>query len=254
MKIKQLFPLFLLTTIFVSCNKKEELYEVEIPDSIYENEEVINSPKDVITKDGAFKMKGLNFEYKDLEPFIDAQTVEVHYAKHHVNYLEKLNELVKGTPLEKQSIEEILISIDPENLSLINNAGGFYNHNLYWEILNKDSNSKPTGKISNLIQRDFGSFDNFKSQFKKAGLNLFGSGWVWLILTEQENLKIVTTVNQNNPLMSFEEIKGYPLLNLDLWEHAYYLKYKNNKQEYIDNYFNLIDWEKVNYRIDLQSK
>lgn len=254
MKIKHFLPLFLISISFTNCTKKEELYEVEIPDSIYQTEETKNSPKDVIAKDGAFKMKGLNYEYNGLEPQIDAQTVELHYSKHHLNYLEKLNELVKGTPLENQSIEEILISIDPENQALIYNAGGYYNHNLYWEILNKDSNSKPTGKIANLIQRDFGSLDNFKSQFKKAGANVLGSGWVWLILTGQENLKIVSTNNQNNPLMPFESMKGYPLLNLDLWEHAYYLKYKNNKQEYIDNYFNLIDWEKINYRIELQNK
>ena len=252
MKRKSLLILF--TVLTISCGKKEELYEVEIPENVYQSEEVENSPSQVVAKDGAFKMRGLKFEYADLEPYIDQQTIETHYSKHHLSYLEKLNELVKGTPLEQQSIEEILTNIDPENKSLINNAGGYYNHNLYWDIISNKIDKKTSGKIAELINRDFRSLENFKTQFKKAGLDLFGSGWVWLVLTDEENLKIVTTNNQNNPLMSFETIKGYPLMNIDLWEHAYYLKYKNNKSQYIDNYFKLIDWDRINYRIDLNKK
>jgi len=241
--------------LWSSCGKNEELYEVEIPESPFIIEDELEStPKNVIAKDGAFKMKGLNYEYKDLEPFMDAKTIEIHYSKHHLSYLEKLNELIKGTELEGKSIEEILLTVDPENKALINNAGGFYNHNLYWEILNKNNSKVPSGKIIQLINRDFGSLENFQSQFKKTALNIFGSGWVWLLLTDEQNLKIVTTNNQNNPLMPFENLKGYPLLNLDMWEHAYYIKHKNNKSAYVDNYFKLIDWEKINYRLDLQAK
>lgn len=254
MKSLKLVFILLNIAIIFSCNKKEELYEVEIPESVYHTEEINNSPKDVKAKDGAFKIKPLNIEYSELEPFLDAQTLEIQYANDYLSYLENLNELIKSTPLEEQSIEEILNHIDPENSELINNAGGYYNHNLYWSIINKKNTKKPTGKIEQLINRDFGSFENFKSQFKKAGQNLYGSGWIWLVLTDEENLKIITTINQNNPLMSFENNKGYPLINIDLWEHAYYLKYKNNKIQYIDNYFNIIDWEKVNYRLDLQKK
>lgn len=253
MKTNRFLLIYIISTFIISCGKKEELYEVEIPDSVYiSEEEVENSPSKVIAKDGSFKMKGLSFEYSDLEPMIDAQTVEIHYSKHHLTYLEKLNELIKGTELEGKSIEEILTSIDPENKALINNAGGYYNHNLYWEILNKDKPEVPKGKIAELINRDFGSFEKFKAEFKKNALNVFGSGWVWLLLTDEQNLKIVTTSNQNNPLMPFETEKGYPLMNLDMWEHAYYLKYKNNKKDYIDNYFKLIDWDKLNYRIELK--
>lgn len=254
--MKKNFILFSLLNLVLitSCGKKEEVYEVEIPDSPFVIEdETESTPNTVIAKDGAFKMKGLNFGYKDLEPLMDAKTIEIHYSKHHLTYLEKLNELIKGTELEGKSIEEILTSIDPENKALINNAGGYYNHNLYWEILNKDKPEVPKGKIAELINRDFGSFEAFKTQFKKAGIDLNGSGWVWLLLTDEQNLKIVTTSNQNNPLMSFEASKGYPLLNLDMWEHAYYLKHKNNKTDYVDNYFKLIDWDKLNYRIELKS-
>lgn len=255
MKTKYFYCFIVATTLLISCNKKEELYEVEIPENpLYIEDENKSSFRDVIAKDGALKMKGLNFEYTDLEPYLDSKTVEIHYSKHHLNYVEKLNELIKGTDLESKSIEEILYSLDTLNQSLIDNAGGYYNHNLYWEILGKNKPETPTGKIAQLINRDFGSFESFKSQFKKAGIDIFGSGWVWLILTENENLKIITTKNQNNPLMSFEKNRGYPLMNLDLWEHAYYLKYQNKKADYIDNYFKIIDWEKINYRIDLQSK
>ena len=254
MKTKRLILMFTISSILFSCGKKEELYEVEIPESVYATEEEVDdSPTIVVAKDGSFKMKGLSFNYSDLEPNLDAQTIETHYSKHHLGYLEKLNELIKGTDLEEKSIEEILTSLDSEKKALINNAGGYYNHNLYWEVLTKEKEKTPTGKIAELINRDFGSFEAFKTQFKKAGLDVFGSGWVWLVLTENQNLKITTTVNQNNPLMSFETEKGYPLMNIDMWEHAYYLKYKNNKSDYIDNYFKRIDWDKVNYRIELKS-
>ncbi|WP_177764673.1 superoxide dismutase [Flavobacterium sp. I3-2] len=254
MKTNRFLLIYIISTFIISCGKKEELYEVEIPDSVYiSEEEVENSPSKIIAKDGSFKMKGLSFEYSDLEPMIDAQTVEIHYSKHHLAYLEKLNELIKGTDLEEKSIEEIMTSLDSDKKALIENAGGYFNHNLYWEVLTKGKEKKPTGKIADLINRDFGSFEAFKTQFKKAGIDLNGSGWVWLILTDDQNLKISTTINQNNPLMPFETIKGYPLMNLDMWEHAYYLKYKNNKKDYIDNYFKLIDWDKLNYRIELKS-
>lgn len=255
MKKNWLVPILLIVAFLCSCGKKEELYEVEIPESpLQVEDENLNSPKQVIANEGNFKMKGLNFEYSELEPHLDSKTVEIHYSKHHLSYLEKLNELVKGTDLEGQSIEEILISIDPENTSLINNAGGYYNHNLYWEVLTKDKTAQPTGKIAQLINRDFGSFESFQTQFKKTANNIIGSGWVWLILTDDQNLKIVSTINNSNPLMSFESTKGYPLMNLDMWEHGYYLKFKNNKNEYIENYFKLIDWNKINYRIELHNK
>lgn len=251
---KRLLTFAIICNLFGSCQKKEELYEVDIPDSIYQTEEIENTPKQVVAKEGAFKMKGLNYEYYDLEPHLDAQTVEHHYSKHHLQYLEKLNELIKGTAYEQQSIEEVLSDLTAEDHSLIINAGGYYNHNLYWEVLNKPSKEVPEGKVLNLITRDFGSIDNFKSQFKKAALDFNGSGWIWLVLTEDDNLKIVSTTNENNPLMGFETTKGYPLLNLDVWEHAYYLKYKNNKKDYVENFFKLIDWKKINYRLELHNK
>lgn len=255
MKTHFILKIILVSTLCLSCNKKEELYEVEIPENVFiVEDEHVSSPKNVIAKDGSFKMKELDFEYEDLEPYLDAKTIELHYAKHHLAYLENLNELIKGTNLEKKSIEEILNSLTPEDKALIKNAGGYYNHNLYWEVLGKNKKETPSGKISQLINRDFGSFENFKSQFKKTALDVLGSGWVWLVLTKEQNLKIITTANENNPLMLFETQNGYPLLNLDIWEHAYYLKYNHNKNIYIDNYFKLIDWDKINYRIELNSQ
>lgn len=254
-KLNLFFASFILVTLTTSCGNKEELHEVEIPEStIVTDEEGVANPKDVIAKEGAFKMPDLNYAYNDLEPYIDAKTVETHYAKHHLGYTNKLNEAVRGTPLESKSIEEILQTLDPKNNVLKNNAGGYYNHNLFWSILGKNKGGNPSGKIAELINRDFGSFENFKTNFKKSGTDLFGSGWVWLILTETNTLKITTSNNQNNPLMPYEDEKGYPIMNLDVWEHAYYLKYKNNRADYIDNYFKLIDWEKINYRIDLYNK
>lgn len=245
----------LSSSLFFACGKKEELEEVKIPETtIVTEEEGVSSPKDVVANEGAFKMMGLNFAYADLEPYMDSKTVETHYSKHHLGYTNKLNEAVKGTDLETKSIEEILTTLDPKNTNLKNNAGGYYNHNLFWDILAKNKGGNPTGKIGEYIKRDFGSFEAFKALYKKAGTDLFGSGWVWLISTDTGALKIVTTINQNNPLMPYEEFRGYPLMNLDVWEHAYYLKFRNNKSDYIDNYFKLIDWEKINYRIDLQNK
>lgn len=254
--MKKVFITSIIIAAFISCNKKSTLEEVDVPQatSTTSTSETTSNPNDVKANEGAFKMLGLNYGYADLEPYMDAKTVETHYAKHHVGYTNNLNEAVKGTELESKSIEEILIGIDGKDSFLRNNAGGYYNHNIFWEILGPKKGGEPTGKAAELINRDFGSYDAFKEQFKKAGTGVFGSGWAWLIMTDNGALKITTTANQDNPIMGFQEVKGYPILNLDVWEHAYYLKYTNKRAEYIDNYFKLIDWDKVNYRIDLHRK
>ncbi|MBA5793231.1 superoxide dismutase [Flavobacterium sp. xlx-214] len=249
---KIVITLGLALVLFTSCTEKKEVSTTTIEKK--QTEEVASNtstadPKTVTADPGTFQMKGLNYGYNDLDPYMDGATVETHYSKHHLGYCNKLNTAIKGTPMEKMSIEDILKNVDLKNGALRNNAGGYYNHNIFWEIIGPKAGGNPTGKIAELITRDFGSFDVFKTQFTDAGKNLFGSGWVWLISDASGKLKITTSVNQDNPLMPNAEVKGFPVMNLDVWEHAYYLKYKNERPKYIDSYWNLIDWNKVNERL-----
>lgn len=248
--------ILLLTTItsllLFSCKNKEEMTEVQVPSATAKDTiPAKGDPKSVVANQGAFQMKGLNYGYNDLEPYMDGQTVETHYGKHHLGYCNKLNDAVKGTPLETMSIEEILKGMDLKNSALRNNAGGYYNHNIFWEILGPKAGGRPTGKVAELINKDFGSFDQFKTQFSDAAKGVFGSGWVWLVYQNDGTLKITTSINQDNPLMPNAEVKGYPLMNIDVWEHAYYLKYKNERPKYIENFWQLVDWSKVEYRLSL---
>jgi len=238
--------------LLFSCKNKEEMTEVQVPSATAKDSiPAKGDPKSVVANQGAFQMKGLNYGYNDLEPYMDGQTVETHYGKHHLGYCNKLNDAVKGTPLETMSIEEILKGMDLKNSALRNNAGGYYNHNIFWEILGSKAGGRPTGKVAELINKDFGSFDQFKTQFSDAAKGVFGSGWVWLVYQNDGTLKITTSINQDNPLMPNAEVKGYPLMNIDVWEHAYYLKYKNERPKYIENFWQLVDWSKVEYRLSL---
>lgn len=238
--------------LLFSCKNKEEMTEVQVPSATATDTiPAKGDPKSVTANQGAFQMKGLNYGYNDLEPYMDGQTVETHYGKHHLGYCNKLNDAVKGTPLETMSLEEILKGIDLKNSALRNNAGGYYNHNIFWEILAPNAGGRPTGKVAELINKDFGSFDEFKTQFNDAAKGVFGSGWVWLVYQNDGTLKITTSINQDNPLMPNAEVKGYPLMNIDVWEHAYYLKYKNERPKYIENFWQLVDWSKVEYRLSL---
>ena len=248
--------ILLLTTItsllLFSCKNKEEMTEVQVPSATATDSiPAKGDPKSVVANQGAFQMKGLNYGYNDLDPYMDGQTVETHYGKHHLGYCNKLNDAVKGTPLETMSIEEILKGMDLKNSALRNNAGGYYNHNIFWEIIGPKAGGRPTGKVAELINKDFGSFDQFKTQFTDAAKGVFGSGWVWLVYQNDGTLKITTSINQDNPLMPNAEVKGYPLMNMDVWEHAYYLKYKNERPKYIENFWQLVDWSKVEYRLSL---
>ncbi len=238
--------------LLFSCKNKEEMTEVQVPSATAKDSiPAKGDPKSVVANQGAFQMKGLNYGYNDLEPYMDGQTVETHCGKHHLGYCNKLNDAVKGTPLETMSIEEILKGMDLKNSALRNNAGGYYNHNIFWEILGPKAGGRPTGKVAELINKDFGNFDQFKTQFSDAAKGVFGSGWVWLVYQNDGTLKITTSINQDNPLMPNAEVKGYPLMNIDVWEHAYYLKYKNERPKYIENFWQLVDWSKVEYRLSL---
>ena len=195
----------------------------------------------------AFELPKLNYAFDALEPNIDAKTMEIHYGKHHNGYTNNLNNIISGTDNEGKSIEDILNSLDLENKGLRNNGGGFYNHNLFWEIMGPSGGGEPNGKISESINSNFGSFENFKDEFSKAAATRFGSGWAWLCAHPGGKLEICSTANQDNPLMP-NGCGGNPILCLDVWEHAYYLNYQNRRPDYINAFFNVINWDEVNNR------
>ena len=194
----------------------------------------------------AFELPKLNYSYDSLEPHIDSKTMEIHHGKHHAGYTNNLNNAISGSELENHSIEEILKNLNMENSALRNNAGGYYNHNLFWDILSPSGGGKPNGKLLESINNGFESFENFKEEFSKAAATRFGSGWAWLCVHENGTLKVCSTANQDNPLMPGIGCDGFPILGIDVWEHAYYLNYQNRRPDYINAFFNLINWEKVN--------
>ena len=194
----------------------------------------------------AFELPKLKYSYDSLEPHIDSKTMEIHHGKHHAGYTNNLNNAISGSELENHSIEEILKNLNMENSALRNNAGGYYNHNLFWDILSPSGGGKPNGKLLESINNGFESFENFKEEFSKAAATRFGSGWAWLCVHENGTLKVCSTANQDNPLMPGLGFDGFPILGIDVWEHAYYLNYQNRRPDYINAFFNLINWEKVN--------
>jgi Fe-Mn family superoxide dismutase len=196
----------------------------------------------------AFELPQLPYAYDALEPNIDAATMEIHHTKHHQAYTTNLNNAIQGTELENKSIEEILQNIGSAPAAVRNNGGGFYNHNLFWQILAPNGGGDPTGPVAEAITSSFGSYEKFKEEFTKAATTRFGSGWAWLCKMEGGALQICSTANQDNPLMDVSDCKGFPILGLDVWEHAYYLKYQNRRPEYIGAFFNVINWDEVNRR------
>lgn len=190
----------------------------------------------------AFELPSLAYAYSALEPHIDARTMEIHHSKHHQAYTTNLNNAIAGTDLENASIEEILKNCS-DKPAVRNNGGGYWNHNLFWETMSPSGGGEPTGALSEAIVRDFGSFEGFKDLFSKAATTRFGSGWAWLCVTDGK-LEVCSTANQDNPLMA-EGCKGTPILGLDVWEHAYYLNYQNRRPDYINAFFNVIDWSLV---------
>ena len=193
----------------------------------------------------AFELPKLNYSFDALEPYIDAKTMEIHYGKHHNGYTNNLNNAISGTELESKTIEEILKNLDLDNMALRNNAGGYFNHNLFWEIMGPNCGGNPSGEISEAINSNFNSFENFKEEFKKAAATRFGSGWAWLCVLGDGKFEICSTPNQDNPLME-NSCGGNPILCLDVWEHAYYLNYQNRRPDYIEAFFSLINWDEVN--------
>lgn len=192
----------------------------------------------------AFTLPKLPYAYDAVEPYIDARTMEIHHTKHHNAYTTNLNAAIAGTDLDNQSIETILTTLDMNNAAVRNNAGGYYNHNLFWEIMAPKAGGQPTGELAKAINEAFGSFDNFKTAFSKAAATRFGSGWAWLCVHKGGKVEVCSTANQDNPLMPTMQC-GFPILGLDVWEHAYYLNYQNRRPDYIEAFFNVINWDKV---------
>jgi superoxide dismutase, Fe-Mn family len=193
----------------------------------------------------SFKLPDLKYDYNALEPHIDARTMEIHHTKHHGAYTSKLNDAVAGSDLEGKSIEQILAGISGHSAAVRNNGGGFYNHNLFWEVMGPDSGGSPDGELAAAIDRDFGSFDAFKDEFNNAAATRFGSGWAWLVKQSGGKLVVSSTPNQDNPLMDIADVKGTPILGLDVWEHAYYLHYQNRRPDYIGAFWNVVNWKEV---------
>ena len=196
----------------------------------------------------AFELPQLNYAKDALEPHVDAKTMEIHHGKHHQGYTNKLNDAVKGTDLEGKTIDNILLNLDMRNTALRNNGGGFYNHSLFWEVMSPNGGGHPTGELADAIKTSFGTFENFKDTFSTAAKGQFGSGWAWLCVHEGGKLDVCGTPNQDNPLMPEVGCGGTPILGLDVWEHAYYLNYQNRRPDYVEAFFNLINWEEVSKR------
>jgi Fe-Mn family superoxide dismutase len=193
----------------------------------------------------SFELPKLPYEYAALEPHVDARTMEIHHTKHHQAYVTNLNNAIAGTDAEKLSIEDINKNISKYPAAVRNNGGGHFNHSLFWTVLKPNGGGAPSGELGEAINKQFGSFEEFKTQFAQAAATRFGSGWAWLIVKDDKSLAISSTPNQDNPLMDIAEAKGTPVLGLDVWEHAYYLNYQNRRPDYVSAFWNVVNWDEV---------
>jgi Fe-Mn family superoxide dismutase len=228
-----------------SCRKDKLVEVVEVPLPSVDNKITIGQPDDVKAVNGKYSLYELPYKYDALAPHIDAMTMEIHYSKHYLAYTNKLNQTLAGTDKEELTIEDLLKRMDLNNADLRNNAGGYYNHTLFFEIMSPKGSRTPKDTLAATINRDFGSFAAFKNQFTTAATKQFGSGWAWLVVDKAGKLQITSTPNQDNPLMPRQTVSGKPILALDVWEHAYYLGYQYKRKEYINAFYNIINWDKV---------
>lgn len=209
-----------------------------------------NNKKDIaMTTINKLEFHNLPYAYDALEPFIDKMTMEIHHSKHHKAYYDNMMNAVKGTDMEGKTLEEVFANMSKYPAAVRNNGGGYYNHNLYWEVM-KVNGGKPSAKLEAAIVKTFGSMDELKKQFTDAGKTRFGSGWAWLSVDKDGNLFVSSTPNQDNPLMDVADKKGTPILGMDVWEHAYYLKYQNKRPDYTEAFWNVINWEAVSKKYD----
>jgi Fe-Mn family superoxide dismutase len=235
----------MLAAVLLSCNKKKLTEVVEVPLPAAQEKVIMGMPDDVKAEEGSFQLEKLPYTYDALVPNIAALTMEIHYSKHYLTYTNNLNKAIAGTPLENLTIEEVLSKLDTSIPEIKNNAGGYYNHSLYFKCMGPKAGGQPKDTLANAITKKFGSFDNFTSAFKDEATKQFGSAWVWLIVDKSGELQITSTQNQDNPLMRNAVIPGKPILALDLWEHAYYLDYQYKRKNYVDAFFNVINWNKI---------
>ena len=196
----------------------------------------------------SYKLPELPYSYDALEPHFDAATMEIHHSKHHQGYVNKLNAALEEAGLTDKNIEDLFGTTSKLSTGIRNNGGGFYNHSLFWSVLSPNGGGEPKGKVAEAIQETFGSFDAFKDTFNNAAATRFGSGWAWLIVDENKKLKVTSTPNQDNPLMDVATDNGTPILGLDVWEHAYYLNYQNKRPDYIQAFWNIVNWDEVEKR------
>ncbi len=198
-----------------------------------------------------YKLPDLSFDYSALEPHIDAKTMEIHHSKHHNAYTNNFNKALEDNAIETESLEKLFMNISRLPIAVKNNGGGYFNHSLFWEVMSPSGGGAPQGKILSAIENSFNSFEEFQNLFNQAATTQFGSGWAWLIVDENKNLKVTNTSNQDNPLMDTSAIKGVPILCLDVWEHAYYLKYQNKRPDYINAWWNVVNWQAVERKFEL---
>ena len=196
----------------------------------------------------SFELAPLPYANNALEPNFDALTMEIHHDRHHNAYVTNLNAAVTGTELEEKTLLELLSTISTLAPAVRNNGGGHYNHDLFWNILSPTGGGEPVGTLGKAIDAKFGSFDAFKEEFKKASITRFGSGWAWLVVQKDGSVAVSSTPNQDNPLMDVADVKGFPVIGLDVWEHAYYLKFQNKRPDYVDAFWNVVDWNKAEAR------
>lgn len=202
----------------------------------------------------AFELPKLPYDFNALEPHIDARTMEIHHGKHHQAYVTNLNNAIAGTDAEQLSIEEICRNISKYPVAVRNNGGGHYNHDLFWKIMKAGGGGAPSGALAEAINSTFSNFDEFKAKFGTAGATRFGSGWSWLLVTADKKLAVTSTPNQDNPLMDIAEVKGTPIMGLDVWEHAYYLHYQNRRPDYIAAWWNVVNWDEISARFQQAMK
>ena len=198
----------------------------------------------------AFQLPDLPYGYGDLEKSIDAQTMELHHTKHHNTYVTKLNDAIKDTEWDDKSIDEIMANISKLPTAVRNNGGGHFNHDMFWKMMSPNGGGKPSGALADDIASSFGSFDDFVEKVNNAALTRFGSGWAWLVVDGSGKLQVTSTPNQDNPAMDIAEVKGSPILGLDVWEHAYYLRYQNRRPDYVNAFWDVVNWDEVVKRYD----
>ena len=233
--MKIVFPVIVVITVISCQTETKENTNVQKETDAIENSKIHTLPD-------------LEFEYTALEPHIDSRTLKIHHGKHHQAYVNNFNSAIKGTDLEKMAMEDIFKDISEYPTAVRNHGGGHYNHAMYWKMLSPDGGGQPSGVFFDQIEKNFGSFDEFREEFSTAAASVFGSGWTWLIVDEDDQLKVTNTPNQDNPFMDIVDERGIPIMVIDIWEHAYYLDYQNRRQEYIEEFWNVINWPEVERR------